>query len=275
MSILLDALKKSETQRQLGETPTIHSAVEAPDAKRETEQQWIPLSMLALSAVAIAWFGWQQFLEPVDTDGVDAAVMPRVEETPVSESQVPADKTEEGGMNRTRPASSSNATKDLAQSTILPAKVSENNRERKEKLSESFNSYEAEKDTATDPQAELAPATVAKASSDPATAQPAANQALAAEEAPAATPTSRTSRLQPHESDPISFWQIPQALRDDLPELRINVLVYAENPEDRFLLINGQRLVEKEELADGVVLDEIRRDGAVFLFRNYRFLVKG
>ena len=57
--------------------------------------------------------------------------------------------------------------------------------------------------------------------------------------------------------------------------MRINVLVYAENPEDRFLLINGQRLVEKEELADGVVLDEIRRDGAVFLFRNYRFLVKG
>jgi general secretion pathway protein B len=275
MSILLDALKKSETQRQLGKTPNIHSAVEAPDAKRATEQQWIPLSMLALSAVAIAWFGWQQFLEPVDTDGVDAAVMPRVEGTPVSETQVPADKTEEGGLNHTLPASPSNATKDLAQSTILPANVSENTRERKEKLSQSFNSYEEEKDTATDLQTELAPATVAKASSDPATAQPATNQALVAEEAPAATPDSRTSRLQPHESDPISFWQIPQALRDDLPEFRINVLVYAEKPEDRFLLINGQRLVEKEEFADGIVLDEIRRDGAVFLFRNYRFLVKG
>jgi len=68
MSILLDALKKSETQRQLGKTPTIHTAVEAPDAARATEQQWIPLSMLALSAVAIAWFGWQQFREP-EADG--------------------------------------------------------------------------------------------------------------------------------------------------------------------------------------------------------------
>ena len=157
MSILLDALKKSETQRQLGKTPTIHTAVEAPDAKRETEQQWIPLSMLALSAVAIAWFGWQQFLEPVETDGVDAAVMPLVEETPVSETQVPAEKTEKGGMNRTLPASPPNANKDLAQSTTLPANVSENTRERKEKLSQSFNSYEAEKDTATDTSSRISP----------------------------------------------------------------------------------------------------------------------
>jgi hypothetical protein len=231
--------------------------------------------MLALSAVAIAWFGWQQFLEPVETDGVDAAVMPLVEETPVSETQVPAEKTEKGGVNRTLPASPPNANKDLAQSTTLPANVSENTRERKEKLSQSFNSYEEEKDTATDHQAELAPTTVAKAPSSPAPAQAATNQALAAEEAPLATPDKRTSRLQPHASDPISFWQIPQALRDGLPEFRINVLVYAEKPEDRFLLINGQRLVEKDELADGVVLDEIRRDGAVFLYRNYRFLVKG
>jgi general secretion pathway protein B len=60
-----------------------------------------------------------------------------------------------------------------------------------------------------------------------------------------------------------------------MPELKINVLVYAEKPEDRFLLINGQRLVEKEELTDGIVLDEIRRDGAVFRYKKYRFLVKG
>jgi hypothetical protein len=81
--------------------------------------------------------------------------------------------------------------------------------------------------------------------------------------------------VEPVASEPISFWQVPQALRDGLPEIRITVLVYAEAVEDRFVLINGQRLVEKEELAPGVVLDEIRRDGAVFSYRKYRFLVKG
>jgi len=292
MSILLDALKKSETQRQLGKTPTIHTAVEAPDAARATEQQWIPLSMLALSAVAIAWFGWQQFREPeaaldqagvevvampqavetpaVETPLVDApAVTPPAAETPVVENQVPAEKAEPGSMKPEMGASLWNAKKDLADSTNPPANSPEEARERREKLSQSFNSYEAEKDTVTDTEVELSPTTVAKTSSDPAT-----NQPRVAEEAPVATPARRSSRLQPHKSEPISFWQIPQALRDGLPEFRINVLVYAEKQEDRFLLINGQRLVEKEELTDGVVLDEIRRDGAVFLYRNYRFLVK-
>jgi general secretion pathway protein B len=279
MSILLDALKKSETQRQLGKTPTIHTAVEAPDAARATEQQWIPLSMLALSAVAIAWFGWQQFREPEaapDQAGVDVVAMPQAVEAPAAETQAPAEEAEPGSMKPKKGASLWDAKKDLADSTTLPANSPEEARDRREKLSRSFNAYEAEKniveaekDAVTDTEAELSTATAAKAASDPA-----ANPPRVAEEAAVATPARRSSRLQPHKSEPISFWQIPQALRDGLPEFRINVLVYAEKQEDRFLLINGQRLVEKEELTDGVVLDEIRRDGAVFLYRNYRFLVK-
>ena len=34
-------------------------------------------------------------------------------------------------------------------------------------------------------------------------------------------------------------------------------------------------LVEKDSYQDGVILEEIRREGAVFLYRNYRFLVEG
>jgi hypothetical protein len=187
----------------------------------------------------------------------------------VVETQVPSEKADPGSMKSTTGASLLNEKKDLANSTTLPANSPEEARERREKLSQSFNSYEAEKDTVADTAAELSPTTVAKTPPGPVT-----NQSRVAEEAPVATPNKRSSRLLPHESEPISFWQIPQALRDGLPEFRINVLVYAEKKEDRFLLINGQRLVEKEELTDGVVLDEIRRDGAVFLYRNYRFLVK-
>lgn len=73
----------------------------------------------------------------------------------------------------------------------------------------------------------------------------------------------------------MSYWALPQGVRDSLPEFRITVLVFADNPADRFLLINGTRLKEKDELQSGVVLDEIRREGAVFRARNYRFLVRG
>lgn len=270
MSILLDALRKSETERKLGETPNIHSAVEAADAANEPEHQWIALSMLALSAVTIAWFGWQQFREPVGTQheaDVDTVVLPQVAETPPVETQDQAEKAASSSRNRAPAASLWQSKTDLTGLTIPPPRSPE--QQRKEQLSQSFNSYEGETDTATENDADSSTTTGAKTSLVTASAQP------VDPEAPDEETTGRSSRLQPHQSEPISFWQIPQALRDGMPEFRINVLVYAQEPKDRFLFINGQRLVEKEELVDGVILDEIRRDGAVFRYRNYRFLVKG
>ena len=267
MSILLDALKKSETQRQLGKTPSIHTPVEAPDAERKTEQPWIVLSMLALSVLAISWVGWQQFRQAEETSdkaGVDVLSIPEVEESPVL-----AEEPEQHGTDRAPAASMWNLKKGVAGLTILPADNLQEARQRRERLNRSFSSYQPEKDPASAPEAESSPANVTRTSPDSATTQPPGEEALAA------TPDGHSSRLEPHQPEPISFWQIPQALRDGLPEFRINVLVYAQNPQDRFVLINGQRLVEKEEFIDGVILDEIRRDGAVFRYRNYRFLVKG
>jgi general secretion pathway protein B len=281
MSILLDALKKSETQRQLGKTPDIHSTVESPNQKPGGEQQWLALSMLVLSAAAIGWFGWQQFRTPAgmpDGAGVDVIAMPEVqdrqsvENQSVVTAQVPAGKTKPETKKRTLPRSMWSKDVDVSGLTVLPPASPGDETQRMENLSRSFNSYEAEKDSAPVNKAATPSQPIAQASSNAATSQAAPAEPVAAE----AKPAPRRSRsLQAHEVEPISFWQIPQALRDDLPEFRINVLVYAEKPQDRFLLINGQRLIEKEELINGVVLDEIRRDGAVFRYRNYRFLIKG
>jgi general secretion pathway protein B len=64
MSILLDALKKSEEQRQLGKAPSIHSPVAEPGDGRPGAPPWIPLALMAVSAIAMAWIGWQQFRPP-------------------------------------------------------------------------------------------------------------------------------------------------------------------------------------------------------------------
>jgi general secretion pathway protein B len=86
---------------------------------------------------------------------------------------------------------------------------------------------------------------------------------------------SRPARPPAAATEPITFWELPQGIRDSLPDLRITVLVFAERPEDRFVLIGGQRRVENDQIQDGLLLEEIRREGAVFTYRNYRFLVKG
>ena len=41
-----------------------------------------------------------------------------------------------------------------------------------------------------------------------------------------------------------------------MPEIRITVMVYADEPADRFMLVNGQRLREKDSL-EGMELEEI------------------
>jgi hypothetical protein len=77
-----------------------------------------------------------------------------------------------------------------------------------------------------------------------------------------------------YEPETISYWQMPESTREGLPELRISVLVYAERPENRFLLLNGERIREGDELPNGLRLEEIRRDRAIFNYRNYRFHLK-
>lgn len=232
MSMLLDALKKSEQQRRLGAKPDIHSAVDEP-AGRASEPlgRWLPVVLVVVAVLVMAWFGWRQFAPPPATVDVDAPAL-----------------AERG--------------------TAAPATPDET-------------------ESATPPQAAAAgPRTpVETYSAPPPAASPGPAAATPAMPPPSAIPVRQAARPAPSPTPPasgepyrpavMSYWELPQGVRDGLPQFRVTVLVYAEDPADRFLLVNGVRLKEKDELQAGVVLDEIRRDGAVFRARNYRFLVKG
>jgi hypothetical protein len=115
--------------------------------------------------------------------------------------------------------------------------------------------------------------TVAKRPAAPAkstTRKPATSARAAAKPAPG-TRTPQASK--PHIPEPIGYWELPDAVRANVPEIKFSVLVYDEDPEGRFVLINGQRLGEGDELQQGLAVGEIRRDGVVFTYRLYRFFV--
>ena len=269
MSILLEALKKSESQRQLGTTPGIHSPVEPPPTDQDSGKQWIPLSLLALSAVAIAWFGWHQYREPppqmVSVQQASSAASDAVQTSvPEGESREPM---------RTPVESFREEGKEPETGAKMAAVESPETDTRKQNLSRSFSEYEAPSDqpgpdnkpAGSPPADERTTASVTPANPPSQSASKTVNRV---------PPRTKPAPAEQHTSEPISFWEIPQALRDGMPEIRITVLVFAQTPEDRFVLINGQRLKEKEEVAPGVLIDEIRRDGVVFSYRKYRFLVK-
>lgn len=269
MSILLDALKKSEEQRRIGQAPNIHSAAAEPTGGGGSAPRWIPVAMVTASVILMAGIGWLQLRAPEELPSAAAPEM-AVQETGAAADKSPAESTKSPARPRKsmpmaaapnpsrtpvetysgshKPAPGASPTPETAKSSA------------RTQVNENFRTFQAE------PAEDVAAAKQSPAKT-PESQAPASSRV--------ASETQVESQAAPATLEPISYWQLPQSVRDDMPELKITVLVFADKPEDRFLLVNGQRLVEKDEIPGGVVLDEIRRDGAVFQYRKYRFLVKG
>lgn len=58
-----------------------------------------------------------------------------------------------------------------------------------------------------------------------------------------------------------------------LPELHLDVHVYATKPADRFVYINMRKYHEGNTLQEGPVVERIRRDGVVLSYQGLRFLL--
>jgi general secretion pathway protein B len=58
-----------------------------------------------------------------------------------------------------------------------------------------------------------------------------------------------------------------------LPELHLDVHVYATNPSDRFVYINMHKYRQGAVLQEGPTLELIRRDGVILNFQGLRFLL--
>lgn len=278
MSILLDALKRSEQQRRLGEVPDIHSPLGAEPGSRGNRNRRLTWILLGIVVVILAWLAWQG-IEPGDppaTNGADSAQAPAAGagetlsgDTEGSAGGIPAgDDAEKPRMVARTPVETLPQSPEMRGTTArnhgTPA---EQGAPRKARVNESFTQFEAPA------QADVEPVAPEQARTSDSPAQALADGAGEAGAESTAAP--RTTASPSKATEPISFWELPQGVRDSLPELRITVLVYADRAENRFILMAGRRLFEKDEFQPGIVLDEIRRDGAVFVYRNYRFLVKG
>jgi general secretion pathway protein B len=60
---------------------------------------------------------------------------------------------------------------------------------------------------------------------------------------------------------------------NQLPQLRLDLHVFAARPEDRFVMINMHKLREGDMLPEGVHVDSITPEGAVLTFNGTKFLL--
>ena len=255
MSILLEALRKSEKNQHLREAPTIHS-----DDQPGSVSEPLPTGLLALLLVVAlfvsGWSVWRQYRPPAadfQPPVTQEANEINVDSTPVSEGkqgdQAPLSPVANASSTQTRTPVES--YEPPAGDGAQPKPVVQNN---------------ARKTVARNAKNEQSKPGKAKSN----------EQIKSTSKAAKTGQRTKTEEKEnrPGEPEPISYWELPDAVRANVPEIKFNVLVYATNPEDRFVLINGQRLGEGSSTEPGLVVKEIRRDGVVFSYRLYQFLVE-
>ena len=249
MSILLEALRKSEKNQHTRAAPTIHTDDQPDPVSEPLPTGWLAL-MLVITLFVSGWFVWRQYRLPAESF-----------QAPVAETTVKADvdstpvQAEKRGI-RAEPSNPSTTVSSAQSRTPV----------------ESYDPPEPVEQgpageaatTRTDDAQTLSERVVTTAQREP---EP---EAVVAEKSPGTA----AEEYHPGEPQPIGYWDLPDSVRANVPEIKFSVLVYATNPADRFVLINGQRLGEGSSAQPGLVVKEIRRDGVLFSYRLYQFLVE-
>lgn len=294
MSILLEALRKSENSQKPVEPPTIHGNDHQLREPESIKSSYVIL-LIIITLFVIGWFLWQQYY--AEEPGYSPPVELPARRTTGNVPEVP-------GTTKSSPAESSPAKSALSKAKGTAAlnaasqTAANTTRGRPRTPVESYRPSDEERAVISKERREMAVA-VAKAKGDaardkpgnrpaePANIKPATAQAGKAGFGQSATTKDKnqaaaranssnasTQEYQSPEPEPIGYWELPDSVRNGVSEIKFSVLVYADDPANRFVLINGDRLIEGEELKPGVVVEHIRRDGVVFSYQLYKFFVK-
>jgi general secretion pathway protein B len=268
MSLILEALKKSEQQRRLGEAPTLGTPVLAVRGRRSL----LPLfgALIAIALVAGWWLS--RPAPPVSaarTATADATAQPANASAPA-----PPMNRIKPTLNHAAPARQATAAKrepappkpmpsSGLEAVAAPTPIAPSTTDRPGSV------------------AQLAPvllpaplpppanAAAEKRATAPAPAKPLTSAPVAPTKPSAAARPSAPASAAPALP---SVWDLPYATRKDLPDLALTMHVYADDPHERFVVIKGERHGEGDDLGDGVTLREIRPDGMVLEFKGTRFV---
>lgn len=255
MSYILDALRKSEQQRQRGVTPRLLTVQTTPEAR--TQPAFFGYGSIAAALIGTGiLIGW---LYPRQQDG---QLIPAIEsiaaQSPEPRSQqslVLPQAAREPGQERLAqilpaavpPAPAPGAAL-LKQGPPLPEKTSA-------RESPPQASSETPKETAA-PRREI-------------TLVPAPEKTISA---PQEKPPGTASADVPQEEHKIIMMaELPPAILKEIPAIAILVHTHSSIPKERIVGINDRLLQEGEYVAPGLKLEQIAPDGVIFSYKNYLF----
>ena len=72
---------------------------------------------------------------------------------------------------------------------------------------------------------------------------------------------------------PPTLRALPMAFRSSLPPINVDVHVYSDDPDKRFVLINSRHYREGDQLVEGPLLETIDPQGTILQFQGQRFTI--
>jgi general secretion pathway protein B len=253
MSIILDALKKSESDRQRHSGPALFEVRVAPPRTRFPV--WA-MAVAALLAVNVGVVSWLMLRRPQST--AQAA-------TPTTSPGSPAQQTLPSAA-RTAPVSTAAAIP-VPPATPPPATTT----------AAAAAPAQGESPSAVDPVSAAGPADSAPSEPVLADARPASAAVNPDDYAPAQEPDASPAIMQSHvrtsaETNLPTYEDI--ASKGPMPSLRLDLHVYAPDPAQRFVFINMRKLREGESTPDGVRVESITSNGVVLNYRGANFVME-
>lgn len=327
MSLILDALKRAERERKLGQAPAaLEEVVVPPPATRQRPgRRPIILGVVALAIAALAVFAFLRSRHPAEQAAVPAeAGFVEVTHDPTPAEPATANPTDESQNARIEDGASIASLDDLtdgeapeaaaaptADETSGGMQVDDGSTLVTPSLPREPASVILAKPAASPPSSSTtlkldprpssaAPASqpqqlTTNANATPTNTTPGAGEALvipieeyvpvtataaapATSPAPAAVPAVRVPAPAPALTQPDSpasarrLKDMAPAYRAEFPPITIDVHVYNDNPQRRFVLINGRRYREGDVLSEGPRIAQIVPEGIVFDWRNEQVL---
>ncbi len=91
---------------------------------------------------------------------------------------------------------------------------------------------------------------------------------------PAALVAEKTARPALAQEEAVqNLRDLPEPIQRAIPHIAVGGYIYSKNPADRLLLIDKILRHEGEEVAPGLILDQLQPREAVFNFKGYRYRV--
>jgi general secretion pathway protein B len=247
MSYILDAIRKSDLQRQRNAAPTLlnhHAETDTPQPVPGLVYL-VGAFALLVAGVGIGW--WRPWQTPMPANEPPAASVATPAPPAIVVVPIAPPPRIEREVVIAKPAT-----------PLLPVSPS---------AAATRSASAPAAGTAASNTAPAAPTSTAAPSS--AVAPPAP--------APAATPASSLGPVDKAtvdatgETKTLNFSELPAALQQELPRMSVSVHAYSSQPKNRLVTIDDHMLHEGDSVAPGLRLEQITPDGMIFSYKGYRF----